>query len=191
MGYFEEMEWQLGGRLKSVLIVILSATLVFLYAGVRERSQEDGHAGAALESPMVVQTWGPGVYAEGYDNPIDRYFLRIEEQLPENMYDRWQQLYLDAWEMELAHAYELMAEEMPDNFFAEGGYGQRARQAFEEFVETQGYLEGYYAGGIPGERGIMVNARLELARAQAMRIYEQICEKEAKGEMEDLYLFQR
>lgn len=183
MGFFEGSEWQLGGRLKSVLIVMLSAMLVFAYAAMSGKRPDNGQAAG---NAGVIDA-----YPDIGGNPVDRYFLEIEQRLPENMRNRWQQLYLDAWEQELAHAYELMAQELPETFFAEGGYGLRARQSFGEFVEAQGYLEGYYADGIPGERETVADARLELARAQALRLYQQICEKRAGEEMADLYLFSR
>ena len=179
MGFFEEFEWKLGGRLKSVLIVILSAMLVFFYAAMRERAQADGQAADF----GTAESFG--------DNPIDRYFLEIEQSIPGNMRDRWQQLYLDAWEQELAHAYELMGQELPETFFGEDGYGMRARQSFGEFMEAQSYLEGYYAGGMSGERETTASARLDLARAQTLRLYRQICEKRTGEEMADLYLFSR
>ncbi|MCM1044598.1 MAG: hypothetical protein NC417_03725 [Candidatus Gastranaerophilales bacterium] len=171
IGFFEDYEWKLSGRIKSVLIVFLSAMLLLFYAEMREQAPAPNEAESLR------------------DNPVDSYFLEMEQRISGNMRDRWQQLYLDAWEQELAHAYELMGQDLPELFFEEGGYGMRARQSFGEFMEAQSYLEGYYAGGMSGERGTTADARIELARAQTLRLYRQICEKREGEEMADLYLF--
>lgn len=186
MGYME-LEWQLAGRIKSVLIVVLGTLLVLYYAyTARDKPAEE----------------------LSYDNPIDIFFLGVEEEMPESMRKRWLILYLDAWETELVHAYELIEEELPENFFREDGYGQRALQAFNTFSEAQGYLEGYYMNDVFSSDGqenslTMTGVRLELIRTQTLRLYEEIGERGIvelrmgeSGELEkkklgtaDLYLF--
>ncbi len=177
MKIFAEWEGRMGGRIKSVLIVALSALLLWVYA---KAGESEGFRVREVSSGQAVGEPGDG-------NPVDRFFLGGED-LSGSERDRWQQLYLDAWERELTHAYELMGEELPESFLAEGG-GLRAGAAFGEFLEAQSSLEGYYAQGVGRESGAVTDVRLELTRAQAQRLYGLIGEKKGDGAGAELYLF--
>lgn len=212
MGYME-LEWQLAGRIKSVLIVVLCALLVLYYAYTAgDKLSEDNFGynfkeNAESNIETGVQVFVTDGQALSYDNPIDAFFLG-EEEIPESMRKRWLILYLDAWEAELAHAYELIEGELPESFFRENGYGQRALQAFNSFSEAQGYLEDYYVNDVFSSGGqenslTMLGVRLELIRIQTLRLYEEIGERgivelrlsedgqleKRKLEASDLYLF--
>lgn len=209
MGYME-LEWQLAGRIKSVLIVVLSTLLILYYA----YTTGDKLSGNNLrEAPKSVTEADLSVFsadgqAVSYDNPIDPFFLEVEKDMPEDLRKRWLILYLDAWEAELAHAYELIEGELPKSFFREDGYGQRALQAFNSFSEAQGYLEDYYVNDVFSLGGqqnslTMIGVRLELIRTQTLRLYKEIGERgivelrlgedgqleKRRLESADLYLF--
>ncbi len=217
--FLRELEWQLEGRVKSVLIVVLAALLLICRAERQEvgpmQTAEPMQEAESMQTAVSAKVWaeenkeeteedaekeakeeveedaeavveagtdvdaGTEAEAGAYDNPIDRFFLGIEEDMPRRKRESWSLLYLDAWEGELAHAYELMGEKLPSGFFQEEGCGQRAQSAYESFVEAQGYLEEAYVNGLfpAGGRGDGLSSaavRTELVRFQALRLYREI-----------------
>ncbi len=170
MAWFEEWEWQLDGRMKSVAIVALAALLLTTYGKMQGQK---------------------GIADGKEENPIDQYFEERAEVFEEGGMEpeEYFLIYLECWEMELAHAYECMGKDVPESFWENGGYGREAKSHFESFVREQGYLESYYQNGAgyfaedgtkEMEQGSCdaLQARIELIRLQTLRIYETIQEKQ-------------
>lgn len=212
MAWLEEWEEQLGGRVKSVLILALAAFLLVEYnnGNIIYRMVEPADSGkvAIYGEEAAVPMTAPA----GYENPIDSYFQEVEASVPQELQGRFYLIYLECWETELVHAYNLLAQKLPASFFEEDGYGTDGQEAFWDFTLAQGYLESYYGNDLTAEdmatgrdvkigenvetEGIVkagndARTRLELTRAQTLRIYQLILkEQNWNAELTGLFSFE-
>ena len=183
MAWLEEWEEQLGGRIKSVLILALAAFLLMEY--------NNGNIAYRMVEPVASVK----VTSECENqNPIDSYFQKLEGSVPQECMARFDLIYLECWEMELAHAYHILSQELPASFFEAGGYGTKGQESFSEFTLAQSYLENYYGSYVEKQEDLVrpgdaVKTRLELTKAQTLRLY-QLIHKEQNLKLAELFVFE-
>lgn len=137
----EELEFHLGSRVKSVLIVALAA---FLVAQQGMMVKEEPYSGAWAQTSSS----GSEIYA-GYtkeNNPIDEYFEGLAAQVKGPVAEMsFANIYLDSWERELLRAYEMLNSVSGDSPDYGRQYVGDAAKQFSEFAETQGWMEAYFS----------------------------------------------
>lgn len=143
MFIWEELEFNLGSRVKSVLIVALAAFLAVQQGMAAKEYPYEGMGAQTAAS-------GNGIYevCMKESNPIDEYFEGLAAQVKGPVEEiSFANIYLDSWERELLRAYEVLcgaSAGFPD--YGKEYAGNAARQ-FAEFAETQGWLEAYFSSG--------------------------------------------
>lgn len=171
---WEDVEFNLGGKVKSVLVVVLASLLV-TQQGIAGGRESDAVSSAAVNSTV----WE--------DNPIDDYFAGTEGAVNAAMPDvLYANIYLDSWEKELQHAYNILGEELGEGYVKE--YAREAGEKFRQFAGAQSWLESYLQnsaheetqneGGetaAAGEAGALGAAKaysqVQLTRRITLRIY--------------------
>lgn len=201
----EEWERELGGRVKTVLVLALAASLLVQYnkSNILELRPVQG---------SIVQNGDIRLEQEAAesmeDNPIDRYFAEREAVVPAEQLRQYRLVWLECWEEELRYAYERLGEALPSSFWEQDGYLGQAREHFRNFVRAEGYLESYYE--MHGEQGIQtaqeqgkpgadvtgLEVQLTLTREQTLRIHALIREQQglstqAEKETEEQFTFER
>ncbi len=197
----EEWERELGGRVKTVLVLALAACLLVQYnkSNTLELRPVQG---------STVQNGDIRLGQEAADNPIDRYFAEREAVVPAEQLRQYRLVWLECWEEELRYAYERLGEALPSSFWEQDGYLGQAREHFRDFVRAEGYLESYYE--VYGEQGVQtaqeqgkpgagvtgLEVQLTLTREQTLRIHALIRERQgmseqAEKEAEGQFTFER
>lgn len=197
MESFEELEHNLSGRLKSVMILVLAVFLAIL----------SGTKNTGVRELDTIGNFGITVVTE---NPIDKYFnslISVDVEMSDQR--AFAHIYLDCWEQELIHAYEMLEAHTEA---VTKSYSFRAASDFASYAETEGWLEAYYrnAAGAETEDRILIQkevsveqvicqdtltvdriyAQADLTRWQTLRMYELMRSKgnEQTG-METFFLF--
>lgn len=185
MWCIEELEENLSGRLKSVLLVALSALLLVCYGKAQIAVTEVNSAGAK------VMLWEE-------ENPVDSYFQGIEtEALDKKQQYAYAVIYQECWEKEFANAYELLGQKT----FLQSLIRKQAEQAaehFQKYARAQGDLEAYceYAQGeqkkeVDFTNAVKLNsisAETELLKEQTLKIYVQLLMND-KSTVDRLFVF--
>lgn len=127
----------------------------------------------------------------GQNNPIDEYFQQLPADRVRNL------IYLESWEQELAHAYEVLGQNLTDSHALPATYNEAAA-LFRRYAAAQGMLEACYELAIQGEppvetllsgrlRALSEEKSLELIRDNTLRIYEQLLgQQRDNGEIRDV-----
>lgn len=127
----------------------------------------------------------------GQNNPIDAYFQQLPADRVRNL------IYLECWEQELAHAYDVLGQNLTGGYALPGTYNEAAA-LFRRYAAAQGTLEACYELAIQGEppvetllsgrlRALSEEKSLELIRDNTLRIYEQLLGQQGdNGEIGDV-----
>ena len=156
--YIEELEYKVGERLKSVLVLVLGAFLLVELGG----------------NEKVEQTVGTAYVEQAQSNPVDAFFEeRMELAESGSEQEIITLIWLECWEKELVHGYALLAERLPFAFAEEEAYGMSALKHFGAFTEAQGYLEAYslQQGDWEQLQLVKTQQKLQLVREQTLRLY--------------------
>ena len=162
-----DLESSLGGRIKSVLILIL-VTVILTYQGKIQNQGEQ-----VVDSVSVV--------TESV-NPIDSYFepIILDEAREDQLFCAT--VYLECWEQELLNGYDvLQSKAYPELNYPEE-YVDASREYFIKFAESQSWMETYYEHGdiiLSGEPVTtkQIYNKAEIIRKQALQIYNMLGEE--------------
>ena len=175
MWCFEELEQNLGGRLKSVMILALLSLLSVCLGEIQK---------LRLTEETALQASSP---AE--ENPIDAYFRQIStENFSEEELYIYTLIYQECWEKELMNAYTLMAQKHPIMVSEKSGLPE-AYNNFIKFAQTQGELEKY--SGLAAEKEDQ-GAETELITEQTLNLYEKLSAAlKGPDSLRSLFVFSR
>ena len=181
---WDDLAFNLGGRVKSVLIVALAAFLV-AQQGYRAGEGNNGRSGTVPSGSRGVSA----VYEYGEDNgdnPIDEYFNGLKLNIKGTAEAvSFANIYLDSWEKELRRSYEVLGGVLAGESACGDSYIGEAQELFAGFAETQGWLEAYLdssvsAVGSTDETGVLsarkAYGKAELTKWLTLRVYGLLAE---------------
>lgn len=175
---FEEAEWNLGGRIKSVLVLALAVALLAQYGRAEGLLQSVSSGGVEVGNEQVLS-----------GNPIDDYYAGIAGQALLNSEPAQRALallYQESWEKEFMHACEALAAQAEGAHGAAEPYAGSCREALAEYAEAAGWLE-----VLAGRREMTERAYAEagIYREETLRIYRLLGMGDAEGDWKGSFLF--
>lgn len=175
MWCFEEMEEKLAGRVKSVLLLAVSAWLVVCLGKVQETGDK------------VEQ------------NPIDMYFETVStEHFSDNQEYAYALIYQECWEKELAHAYKQLGQKSPLITKSQEGVPE-AGVYFLKYARSQGNLEAFFSreeteavetAALAGKQSVAgIYGQTRLLKEQTLKIYEELLGAEGYAASQEQFVF--
>lgn len=150
-----DLESSLGGRVKSVLILVL-ITVILTYQGETQNRGEQ-----VVDSVSVLTE---------LQNPIDNYFnnIKIDDTYEDQIF--YATVYLECWEQELLNGYDILESKAYPELSYPEEYVDASREYFLEFAESQSWMETYYEHGDSFFNGEPVSIQQLYNKAQIIRI---------------------
>ncbi len=162
-----DLESNLGGRIKSVLILVL-VTVILTFQGKIQNQGEQ-----VVDSVSVITET---------ENPIDSYFepIILDESSEEQLF--YATVYLECWEQELLNGYHMLQSKAYPELNYPEEYVDASREHFIKFAESQSWMETYYEHGdtiLNGEplTTKQIYNKAEIIRKQALQIYNMLGEE--------------
>ncbi len=159
-----DLESSLGGRIKSVLILVL-ITVILTYQGETQNRGEQ----------MVDSV---SVFTE-LQNPIDYHFRNVMFDNTREDKIFWATVYLECWEQELLNGYNILQSKAYPELSYPEEYVDASREHFIKYAESQSWMETYYEHGDSFFNGEPVTTeqiynKAEIIREQALNIYNML-----------------
>ena len=150
-----DLESSLGGRVKSVLILVL-ITVILTYQGETQNRGEQ-----VVDSVSVLTE---------LQNPIDNYFnnIKIDDTYEDKIF--YATVYLECWEQELLNGYDILESKAYPELSYPEEYVDASREYFLEFAESHSWMETYYEHGDSFFNGEPVSIQQLYNKAQIIRI---------------------
>lgn len=167
---FSEIENNLSGRIKSVLILALAAMLITFQGQIHSQGVY----------PVITSN-----ITTELENPIDSFFneMTIIKEDNEEIQIFAANIYLECWEQELFNGYHILQTQISNHLYPTE-YVEASQKAFLEFMESESWMKTYYEKGEDILNGSTLTVerlynQADLIRQQVLRIYTMLGEYES------------